>query len=345
MFFNQCTPCFDFGEEPDEEIDEETELFLPGEPTTEPKIIHGITISDSAQETRKTFRTSTLSSSLTTSTQWSTNLSSQEESSDVVNDEEDLVIFDVHDTIRQINLPAIKKKTKTGARPLNKLLTKNLQPRAISSVKGFYCKCKEQCSDELTFNQIEAERKHYWNLDQTARKQYLIDKLVFDLSANHERAEVDFKFTVQGKEVYGPFFRNVYPLSFRTYCDVRTRVRQRNTNVRKRERTNDLQKHSQNIVEYLDVYAETNGEPQPNKQDIHFPQGVGKNDVYTSFLADMYEEGDKVPTIRHFYRVWRSKRKQYKCPKWSTFSKCSICTDIKFQIESGGGREAKGKSF
>jgi len=304
------------------------------------KTIHGIEIRDLANPKRNSFSEMQTTSS---STQESLSTDAQQIQS-AERDPDAMVIYDLHETIRYIDNPKKRKKSSSSTeRQPKKMAVKNLDPYKISAVRGFHCQCQPPCGERLSFQDIETERKHYWSLDQQAHKQYLIDKLLFDLSPDYDTTELKFKFSVQGKQVCASFFQNVYPLSKRQYSDIRTRVKQRNTSVATRSRCNQIQQNTEDIKEYLDAYAEANGEPQPNKKDINFPEGVSKLDVYTSYLADKFEDGDKVPTIRHWYRAWRDNRKQYKCPKWSTFSKCSICTDIKFQMESGGGKEAKGE--
>ena len=253
-----------------------------------------------------------------------------------------MIIYDVHDTIRQVDLPKKKKKPHITKRR-NRLEVKNLDPQKIADCRRHRCKCLTKCASKFTFEDIERERDTYWKLDQRSQKQHLVDKLSFDLVADHDSQTVEFRYMVQHKQVCGSFFKALYPLSMRMYTDIRSRVRNKNTHVQPRKRTNSMQVFSQRIMDFLDKYAECKGEPQPNKTDIHFPKGIGKLDVYGDFLAEEFTADEKTPSISWFYNVWRHYRRQYKCPKWSTFSKCSICTDIKFQMEQGGGKEAKRK--
>jgi hypothetical protein len=260
-------------------------------------------------------------------------------------EEDEMVIYPVHDTIRQIEDTAPKKrKANRGPVLPRKLAKKHMHADSIAAVRGVRCACKVDCAVTVSCEDVTKERKHYWSLNQQAQKQYLVNKLNLDASPNPEETDVKFNYTVQNKKVCSKFWKKAYPMSSRMFTNVRRRVQVRNIKVSRRTRFNSLDRFSQSIKDYLDNFAETYGEPQPNKTTIHFPSGVGKQDVYVLYIAFCFETGDKCPSLGQFYRVWREKRGQLLCPKWTTFSKCSICTDIRFHLEKACSPQIKGET-
>ncbi len=136
---------------------------------SERKTIKGISVTDSRASSQRTF------SELTT-TSVSTAFSSTDTGEIRTTNSRDpdaMVIFDVHDTIRQIDLPKKRRAPPSGhSRAAKKMKAKNLEPDKISVVRGFHCKCGDRCGEKLTYEDIEAERQTYWSMDQTAQSFY-----------------------------------------------------------------------------------------------------------------------------------------------------------------------------
>jgi len=200
-------------------------------------VVNGIVIDEHSQsESLRSFSTSSSTATAFSCTEASTSTTSEVQGCD--NDPDGMHVFEVHDTIRQLDFPSTRKRKQPVVARCNALKIKKLDPQSIQAVKGHYCaRCKSQCADVFSFEEISKERNEYWAKDQVGRKQFLVDKLVFDSVADHEACMVNFKHVIQGKSVCGPFFKELYSVSNDLYRDVRMRVCRGNTHVIGRVRT------------------------------------------------------------------------------------------------------------
>ena len=131
-----------------------------------PKIVHGVRINNERVHYRprqswSSFVTDSSSSS------FFTNMSSTATTPEEVNstpcspvDPDAMIIYDVHDTIRQVDLPKKKKKPPITKRR-TRLEVKNLDPQKIADCRRHRCNCLTKCASKFTFEDIERERGTY----------------------------------------------------------------------------------------------------------------------------------------------------------------------------------------
>ena len=233
-----------------------------------------------------------------------------------------------------------------STRETNLLEKKNCSPQAIQLVRGFFCHCRQPCANMFDVETIKKIRESYWKRSQPERTEFLVNKLVFDMNADLDKHVINFRYTVNGNKVCGSFFRNLFPVSKQHFADIRKRVCERRLVVTRKSNDSIHDKKRESALNFLDNYVRENGEPQPHKKEFNLPSGISKEDVYVEYLATFSDDMVrlKIPAqLSYWYEIWRTWRNQVKCPEWSTFSKCSTCTNIRIQLQLGDPT-LKGKS-
>ena len=117
--------------------------------------------------------------------------------------------------------------------------------------------------------------------------------------------------------------------------------------LRIRARVNAISKKAERVALFLDEHAEKYGNAQPDKTEIHFPEGFTKEKVYRDYLrymADEYEEPNITENCSqsYFNKVWKKRKSNLKCREWTTFTKCRLCTEIKSDLQRAPNKQHKG---
>jgi hypothetical protein len=138
--------------------------------------------------------------------------------------------------------------------------------------------------------------------------------------------------------VCGPFFQRVVGVSKTKMGDARARVEQgrlrtvSQSNVGKRSNST----RGVDLTVWMNGYFELHGQYIPNKFEMHLPIEMCKQDVHNAYTRSLESAVDlrKPILLSQFYNLWESQFPLVKCTKWSPFTRCSDCTDLRLRVES-----------
>jgi hypothetical protein len=146
-------------------------------------------------------------------------------------------------------------------------------------------------------------------------------------------------------QVCGPFFQKVVGVSKTKMGDARERVEQgrlrsvSQSNVGKRSNST----RGSDLTVWMNGYFALHGQYIPNMFEMHLPIEMCKQDVHNAYTRSIlfdqiqFESGvdlRKPIKLTQFYRLWESEFPLVKCTKWSPFTRCTDCTDLRLQVES-----------
>ena len=250
-------------------------------------------------------------------------------------------------------LEGVGKKRKLSSRQSSTrtrtvLKDKFLSDESVGQARGFTCKCEEQCADLVSRSDIFEARKSYWSLKQQDRLQHLVNEMVFHADANVEEQTVNFRTSINGKKVCGPFFKVALGVTQQMYANARTRVRHRQVTVLPKESTTNVRPKRDTVVDFLNRYVEEHGQAVPNKNIRELPIGLTRTKLYCEYLDKEFTEEEihgRLPAAQSSFMQWVREFRSLKFRKWMTFSQCSICKELKSNIEKATSKEQKGKWF
>ena len=250
-------------------------------------------------------------------------------------------------------LDGIQRKRKASSRNATTrtrtiLKDKRLNDESIGEAKGFTCKCETQCADKVSRADISSAREAFWNLKQDERLQYLVNQLMFDATANHEEATLTFRTTINGITVCGPFYKKALGISQQMYANARTRIRTRHIVVLPKESETNLTNKRDTVVSFLKRYVEEHGQAVPNQDIRELPIGLTRCKLYVVYVSEEFEAAEisagAQAKLSSFY-LYLTQFPALKFRKWMTFSQCSICSELKSNIEKAKSKEEKGEFF
>lgn len=102
------------------------------------------------------------------------------------------------------------------------------------------------------------------------------------------------------------------------------------------EGINSVSKHSLRksaAIAFIEKTKKEQGQPQPDKDDVHLPQGLTRSDLYDQYiegLPSFYGHRLKV-SLPYWYSIWSENFKNLKCPKVCKFAECKVCATAKLQ--------------
>jgi hypothetical protein len=139
-------------------------------------------------------------------------------------------------------------------------------------------------------------------------------------------------------QVCGPFFQKVVGVSKTKMGGIRQRVEQgrlrvvTQTNVSKRSNST----RGVDMTVWMNGYFELHGQYIPHKYEMHLPIEMCKQDVHDAYTRSVTSGVDlrKPILLSRFYEVWEKEFPLVKCTKWSPFTRCSDCTDLRLRVES-----------
>ena len=215
----------------------------------------------------------------------------------------------------------------------------------MAEVSAFVCKCSEQCAEKISRTEVLECRQNIWGLKQSERLQHLISEMTFDMAANFDEQTVGFRTTINGKSVCGPFYKKAMGLSQTMYAEARKRICDRRFNVLPKENTNNLADKRDRAVQFLTRYVEDHGQAIPNKNITELPMGLTRSKLYVEYLDAEFTAEEILQQKQCKISSWfnyLSQFKRLKFRKWMTFSRCSVCSQLKSNIESTKSKDEKG---
>ena len=88
------------------------------------------------------------------------------------------------------------------------------------------------------------------------------------------------------------------------------------------------------VISWIKDFISLLGQFQPNKQEIHLPWIITREDMWDKFLADTDANSDSVTvSLTYFRKIMKDNFPKIKCPKWHAFHKCSICYDLDLALK------------
>ena len=177
---------------------------------------------------------------------------------------------------------------------------------------------------------------------QGERLQHLVDKLLYDMSADYDSGKINFRYFIGSTQVCGPFFMAAYPLSKYMFKNIRDAVCKRRLHPEAPRKDNKIAPKTSSVIEFLRTYIDKHGQGIPNKEEVHFPRGMSRSFVYveylSSFTAEEISHGDHA-ALPTWYQVLNTHYPHLKFPNYSSFSQCNICNKLKSNIEKSEGRQ------
>lgn len=192
--------------------------------------------------------------------------------------------------------------------------------------------CSNNCYRRFTFEDINSERKEFWALHRNRQADWLTRELCFWGTPAEDTGVFKFKYTLQEKTCCSAFLKNALPISHARLCKIRKRVLSSRLEDCVTQARMPNGKKAEYIEQFIRKYAQENGGGMPHNNDVELPNGVTKDSVYIEYLLsfpDEQTETKESAVLSYFYKVWRARCYYVKSNKWTKFSKCSVCSNIK----------------
>ena len=82
-----------------------------------------------------------------------------------------------------------------------KLYLRHTREESLCKVKGFHCKCGNNCADKISRDTIRECREEFYKKLETQRQQHIVDKLVQDLIIDYGNRRPRFRNIIDGHQV------------------------------------------------------------------------------------------------------------------------------------------------
>ena len=201
-----------------------------------------------------------------------------------------------------------KQPAKENPKQRSKLLSsKHCSVENTALIFAFACKCKQQCAEQFSLQDMKILRQAHWMLNGQERQQALLQKLYFDMVADYETQTINFRYVINGKQVCGPFFCAAYRISNDAFAIARKMVTEKEFNaLPKSGKANAVNLKFYDIYDFLREYVDEHGSAIPNRTIINMPDGLSRQKLYVHMLSLVpleQLETRKHAGISYFYKV------------------------------------------
>lgn len=143
----------------------------------------------------------------------------------------------------------------------------------------------------------------------------------------------DEKFVVQNITICRACWRTYYGISRSTYYRIRKLIKSgTRVNFERKRRVYDKSATTVSAMAWLDLYARTYGDFQPDFEEIHVP------DYNFKYLWDKYRQDQTANfvgaiTYDNFIKSWKREKPSIKLRKYKRFAQCDECASFDEQID------------
>jgi hypothetical protein len=97
------------------------------------------------------------------------------------------------------------------------------------------------------------------------------------------------------------------------------------------------------VISWIKDFVSVLGQFQPNKQEIHLPWIITREDMWDKFLSDTDSTADGLHvSLSYFRKIMKAHFPTIKCPKWHSFHKCGICYDLDLALKDSEVKKDRG---